>query len=392
MSRRSSRLLAALLLVLAVGPLSACGELSIRSWIVVDEAASSGSVTVVVGVPQTFTITRLEGGFLAAIQVDTRDLPGPLHGTIVVEDVRLAGEEPVLLGKLCVWRDPTSTAVGTVRLDVLGGSGNVSIPLDLKATSTLSQAFGLPPVDLEQSLDVALGNAVTIDTLLAAQAAGSADGLFTTTTDVTAPIEIGAIQGDLALHLAITNRAAPPDIDADLVAFCDASFAEQGRDLFWGVNTKGSYLLAASDDAPKAPLVIPLAEIGAVPGSTLRLASVGKYGETTELQDGSYSKLGVMFSSSATVAGTGTKNRIPGAIETGLPDLVTGLVKRCVFLFCTLQSTDVPQDFAVTAKPMTVEVPAKATHLVVTAAPGTSFPFYKDNSGFGFGVSLEVLP
>ena len=71
---------------------------------------------------------------------------------------------------------------------------------------------------------------------------------------------------------------------------------------------------------------------------------------------------------------------------------MTGLVKRCVFLFCTLQSTDVPQDFAVTAKPTTVTVPSNATHLVVTAAPGTSFPYYKDNSGFGFGVSLEVLP
>ena len=91
----------------------ACGELSIRSWIVVDEAASAGSVTVVVGVPQTFTITRLEGGFLAAIQVDTRDLPGPLNGTIVVEDVRLVGEEPGLLGKL--WQDPAPRVGREVR-------------------------------------------------------------------------------------------------------------------------------------------------------------------------------------------------------------------------------------------------------------------------------------
>jgi hypothetical protein len=391
MSRWSSRLLAAALLALAVGPLSACGRLSIRSWVVVDESASSGTVTVVLGVPQTFPLQRLQGGFLAAIEVDTRSLPAPLTGTVAVEDVRIAGAEPTVIGNLCVWRDPTATGVGTVRLDVLGGTGSVSIPLDLKATSTLNQVFSLPPLDLEQNLDVALGG-VTVQSLLDASASGSAEGLFATTTSVTSPFAIGAITGEFTLNLAITNQAAPPSLDADLAAFCDASFAEQGRDIFWGVNTKGDYLLAASDDKPTAPLVIPLAELGATPGKTLRLASVGSYGETTELKDGGLTKLGVVFSSSATVKGTGDRNRIPGAIETGKPDLVTGLVKRCVFIFCSLQSTDIAQDFAVTPTATNVVVPAGATHLVVTAAPGTSFPKYDDNSGFGLGISLEVLP
>ena len=81
--------------------MSGCGMLSIESWVVIDGAKSSGSVSVNGGAAQA--LTDLQGGFLGLITVDTTKLPGPLNGPISVEDVRIATGGP--FGTVCISAD-----------------------------------------------------------------------------------------------------------------------------------------------------------------------------------------------------------------------------------------------------------------------------------------------
>ena len=361
--------------------MSGCGLLSIESWVKVIQAQSSGSVMFL---GATLPLDRVQGGFLGLIQVNTSQLPAPLNGTITIEDIRLAASEPKALKQLCVWANPLGTSSGTVHLDVLAGTGSASINLDIDATTGLSQQLGIPPAELKQALNLPLSG-VSIQTLLAASQSGSADGLFATNTSFNGNSTIGGIPVTFGLNLAVTNSSTPPIIDADLQAFCDPFFAQQTLvpGLFYGINSKSSYLTAANGDNPAAPVVIALSDVGAVPGNTLHLTRIGTFADSAQLKNGNQTKVSGVFSSTNVVLGTNVQNRIPGAIQSGAPAFVT----PPVFQGFWIVPTDIPQDFLIDPG-LDVVVPAGAQYLIV--APFSPDLTWGDNSGFSLGVALEV--
>src|SRR6267142_6382584 len=118
---------------------SGCGNLTVRSWVKVITAESSGSLSASVlgGVP--IPITRLMGGFLGTIVLDTTTIPLPIDGTVAVDDVRIAGDTyPYITRAVCVWGNTAAPSTGTIDLDILGGSGSTTITLNLKATAWVS--------------------------------------------------------------------------------------------------------------------------------------------------------------------------------------------------------------------------------------------------------------
>src|SRR4030095_1419962 len=90
-------------------------------------------------------------------------------------------------------------------------------------------------------------------------------------------------------------------------------FNQQGRDIAYVLNSKSSYLRANPPDAPKDPLVIPLADLGAYPGNRLRLTRFGTFSDLTELKDGTQATVTGVFSSSSTVLPADRQTRIPRA-------------------------------------------------------------------------------
>jgi hypothetical protein len=377
----------ALAILLTASLLStACGQLTIRTWVKVIEEQSSGSV-VVAGTE--FPLERVEGGFLAVARLDTRNLLAPLPGTIRLDDVRIAADEPQVLQEVCTWGNPAIPSTGTVVVDILGGPSSASLTLNLLATTRLSTNINFPPVSLSQPATFALGSGLTLDRLLAAQLSGSADGLFNTEASFVGDSMVGTIPVQFQLDIQVTNDGTPPAFSPDLLAFCATFFETQGRELFWSVNSKSSYLLTANLDDTKPPLVIELADVGAAPGDVLRLVRVGTFAPTSTLKDGTLTALAGVFSSNATVLGMHERVRVPGAIDAGT-DVTTGIVIHCeIIVVCLPTSTNIAQDFLIDPN-VTVTVPPGATHLM--AAPLSPGLLYRDNSGFGFGLTVEVLP
>jgi hypothetical protein len=95
--------------------------------------------------------------------------------------------------------------------------------------------------------------------------------------------------------------------------------------------------------------------------------------------------MGALFSSNATLLANSVQARVPGALASDAPAVVTG---------ATFQGglpTDIAQDFAVTGTGVTVTVPVGATQLFV----GTLDSFFADNSDpdgdFGFRIEMSTL-
>jgi len=367
-------------LVLGAAALMAtgCGKLTIQSWVKVVTAQSSGSIVSDLIGPNGVPINRLQGGFQGAIALNTTQLPAPLDGTVAVNDVRIAGDtnSPTafsVVGMVCVWGDPNAPSSGTIHLDILGGKGSTTLTLNLRATSTVSDELNVDPVSLSQTAKFPLNN-IGITQLLNATSTGSADGLFATSATFQGTTDLLGHEATFNLNLAVSNGSTPPTFDADILAECAPHFAEQGRDIFYAINSKSSYLQTGLDKAA-APLVIALADIGAKAGDSLKIARVGTYDDLTELRDGNATAAGAVFSSSNTVLGASQKNRIPGAIQSTAPNYNTGF------------PSDIAQDFSIANSP-TVTIPAGATYLIIGTVPGSHK--WSDNSGFGFGVSLTV--
>jgi len=375
---------------------SGCGKLTINSWVKVISDQSSGSIQSDPIGPNPFPINRLQGGFLGDIVVDTSKLPAPLDGTVGIGKVEIAGDTngpagQTIIGQVCVWGDPNNPSNGTIHLDLLGGNSSTTLNLNLKATATIAQTLHQPPVFLSQSQTVPLAG-IGIAQLISASQTGSADGLFAATTNFTGNTTVGGLPATFTLNLSITNQATPPLFDADLLKFCGPHFNEQGKDIFYGINSKSSYLTANKFDNPQPPLIIPLADIGAKPGDRLLLARVGTYDDKTELKDGKETRVGAVFSSSDTVLTPDQNKRVPDAIASIMaPSVVTGSFQVSCFLwpFCTVSSTDILQDFTIANSP-TVLVPFGAQFLIVGTLPPSNQ--WGDNSGFGLGVDITVNP
>lgn len=377
------RVLAAFACALALGS-TGCGKLTIRSWIKVITDESSGSLQSDVLGAGEIPLSRLSGGFLGAIALDTRTLPGPVDGTVNVDVVRIAADSaPSIVGKVCIWGDPAAPSSGTAHLDILGGTGSTSITLNLKATASLSDMLGIPPVAISQTADFPL-NGVGLTQLLNAASTGSGDGLFNTSASFVGETILLGAPAAFNLDIAVTNEGTPPLFDADLLASCGSHFAEQGRASFYSVNSKASYLRASGTDEPQPPTIIPLADLGAHAGDVLKIDRVGTYDDILELKDGSLTRAGALFSSTNVVLKDSNRNRIPGAIDAG-----TDFTTPAEFVFLLPIATDISQDFAVT-NGATVTVPAGANFLILGTVPNAMT--WGDNSGFGFGVNVTVNP
>jgi hypothetical protein len=378
---RSAALGAALLVA------TGCGPLTIRTWITVDEAASTGFVQLDPPNGNPFPLTRIQGGFLAKVTLDTTQiLSSPMRGSIEIEEVRLAARSGAI-GRICVWNNPAAPSQGTLSLDLGAGTGRADIDLDLRATTSLSA--NLPPAELLQPVTFEL-QGFTLDSLLEAATTGATDGLFATQAGFEGESEILGTPVLFSLDVAVTNGAKPPLISADqLAVLCGSRFDEQGAALFHGLNARGSYLQAKAGDEPLQPLVIALADLGAVEGDTLRIERVGTYSDATLLKDGTDKALSGVFSATPDVLDRSQRARVPGALDAG-PDVSTGYLK-CLFLLCRIVSTDIPQDFRIDpASGVDVVVPTGASYLIV--APLSPSYAWEDNSGFGFGVDVTVNP
>jgi hypothetical protein len=363
-----------------------CGGLTITTWVKVDEAQSSGSVAVL---DDEFPLDAVQGGFLAVARLDTRNLLAPLPGTIRLADVRIAASEPEFLGEVCTWGNPSLPSAGTIVVDILGGPSSANLTLNLLATTRLSEDLALDPVALTQPATFALGSGLTIQSLLAAQTSGSADGLFETDAAFVGDATVGPFPVQFRLDIHVTNDGVPPAFDPDLLAFCAPYFEQQGRSLFWSVNSHSTFLMTDALDDSKPPLVLRLADIGAGAGDVLRLRRVGVFAPTVTLKDGSLTSMIGVFSSNGTVLPMHDRVRVPGAIDAGT-DVTTGIVIHCeIIVVCLPTSTNIPQDFMIDPS-IDIAVPAGATHLI--AAPLSPGLLYRDNSSFSLGLSVEVLP
>jgi hypothetical protein len=383
-TRTTGRLALAAGALLALTTLTGCGDLTIRTWVKVIEAESSGSIRFFSPTNPPFEFERIQGGFLATIVVNTTDILAPLEGTLSVDDIRLAASEPRQLGYFCAWQDPTQPSVGSVYLDLFGGQGHTQLTANLRTTSGFTGTVTEISAETELNLEGDL-----LSAFLGASESGSADGLFATRAPFEGTADVGGIQAFFSLDLAVTNDTTPPLFDADHLYNCAWYWEpDQGSALYHGVNSKSSYLRAWPGDEPTAPRVIALADIGALPGETISLAQIGAFSDSTELEDGNKTTMTAVFSSTNQLLGTSERYRIPGAINAGA-DINTGGYWSCFLIFCSFKSSDIPQDFRVDPG-LGIVVPPGANYLFV--APLSPEREWEDNSGFGFGLDVDPGP
>jgi hypothetical protein len=382
----TGRLALAAAALLALTTLTGCGELTIRTWIKVIENESTGFVKFDFPNAQPFPFERIQGGFLATIVMDTTTIPAPISGTITVEEIRVAALQPGPFQYICAWANPALPSTGTVTLDILGGHGSTSVTTNLRTlagfTGTTTDVTAPTELTLEGDL---------LTKFLGAAESGAADGLFETRAPFEGTSTAGGIPVIFNLDLGVTNDSTPPVFDADHLYNCSYYWEpDQGSALYHGVNSKSSYLRAWPGDKPLAPRVIALAELGdgVVPGDTLDLATIGEYAELAELKDGDHHEMTAVFSSTNELKGTGQRYRIPGAIDAGT-DINTGGYLSCFLIFCSFQSSDIPQDFRVDPG-TTVVVPNGANYLFVAPLPPSRK--WADNSGFGLGLDVDAGP
>ena len=105
--------------------------------------------------------------------------------------------------------------------------------------------------------------------------------------------------------------------------------------------------------------------------------------------DGTDTRLGGVFSSTDEVLDPSVLDRIPGAIDVA-PNVNTWVSIVCIWGQCAdLGGDDIPEDFRIDPT-RDIEVPEGAEYLVV--APIDIWRNWQDNTGFGFGVTVEVNP
>ncbi|MAE96692.1 MAG: hypothetical protein CL910_18750 [Deltaproteobacteria bacterium] len=392
-----SQLTSRLLLLVLCGLLTTsfgCGQLTIRTWVKIVEEESGGSITIDPEGPSptVLPVDRIQGGFLTAVVVNTNDLDGIMNGTVALEDVRMAGFAP-LVGPFCTWNDVTGSSGGWFAVNLFTNETTSEMFLDAKAQTGVSELFGIPPVDFEEFIDFDLGGAVDPSVFAVALETGTIDGLLASTSTFASRTELSGLTADFLIDASTLSDATPPEFDVDLLDFCTPFFEEQGSALHYSVNVKSSYLKTLANDSSKEPLTIDLAELGAVPGDTLRLSTVGTYSPIVALNDGTARKLGGVFSATPDLLAQNFGYRVPDAIDAG-SNIVTWPQEWCFWWFwqwtcLPLEGDDIPEDFLIQTD-TDVVVPAGANYLIV--APIDPLRFYNDNVGLGFGVTVDVNP
>jgi hypothetical protein len=150
------------------------------------------------------------------------------------------------------------------------------------------------------------------------------------------------------------------------------------------INPRATYLRVNNDGAFNA-IPIDLEHLGIQPGASLFLSRIGDFVRNIEASprdpERAY-RMAAVFSSSATLLGPSTSQRVQGAIDAGL-DLVTPSTASSGF------PTDIPEDFEVPGTGIWVEVPPGGRFLFIAAVDSQ----YNDNYDldFNYGVHIERL-
>lgn len=161
--------------------------------------------------------------------------------------------------------------------------------------------------------------------------------------------------------------------------------APPGHAIDIAINSKQTYLHAASADSALDAIPIELAVIGVAPGDRVELTQLGDFdnGPGGDV----FTTLVGVFSASPTLLPKIDLHRVVDAIEAGVDVLTTAT-------FFGSEPTDVPEDFVVVnsffpAGTICVVVPPGATHLFIVAHDS----LYEDNGDpdGDYGVRIVVL-
>lgn len=148
------------------------------------------------------------------------------------------------------------------------------------------------------------------------------------------------------------------------------------------VDALAAYLHLDPADTASAAVAIPLAGLGLLPGSTVRIQPVGDW-DNGPGGDGFVNMLAV-FSASPTLLGPAAAHRVPDAVGAGIPAFTGGT-------WPGNEPTDIPEDFVMLSTAgVVVVIPSGATHLFATPAD----IYYRDNSDpdGDLGVQLTLVP
>ncbi len=145
--------------------------------------------------------------------------------------------------------------------------------------------------------------------------------------------------------------------------------------LLFSVGPQQAYLhtVNGSTDA----VAVRLADFGILPGQQITLTAVGHvYGG-----DGYVNDLGAVFSSTSELRPADQRYRVPGAIASGLPQVVTGTT------YFGGEQTDIAEDFRIPTSGVAVNVPQHAAYLFLALFDR----YYADNTAAGeFDAQVNV--
>lgn len=370
----------ALLVALVASTSLGCGNpLTVATWLNLEPGSE---------VDLGFFAIPLEGGVFARIEIDLADLLNP-HGTITVEQVRIGGFGP-LIRYLCLRKDVENAVDGSFHIDVLAGTQEVDFPFATIASSTLFDESGIEVATVASPEGLEFPTNIDLAPFFATS---KLDGLLTLPVSLEQDFELDPeTVFPATVNLVLSASSKPPVFERlDVLEDCEPRWALQEQPLTYVLNPKSTYLHHVNEDALQEPLIIDLADVGALPGDTLQITTGGKW---TGLFQTGYGVAAVFSSSDEllpvsppaiwTVDFFGWlnfhSNRVAGAIEAGT-DVVTPLS------FGWLNRTDIPQDFAVTGY-REIVVPPGATHLFVTPIDN----HFSDNLSSDLRISLGVDP
>lgn len=372
-----------------------CGQLSIRTWITVVEEESEANVGFV-GSDTVFPFSSIQGGFQIDIVLDTSTLD-PITGDITINQVRLVGQGPGVVGKFCSWRSNAGPSGGTFSYDLFTGEANTEVQLTAFAQSEILEVVNTFPILLEQSLPLDLGGALDPAAFLGAISSGTTEGLFATSAVIQDQISLipGFPAAIFTIDLALTNGPKPPLLSEQTMTYCGRwLWRNQGNLFFHGINPKSSFHLLNAGDEAVDPIVVRLSELDLEPGDPIGLKVIGTYAKGFSTVDGSETGVLGVFSSDGAVLGGNVQHRVPGAIDAG-EDYVTPLsthVECLFFPICWFVPTDIDEDFRIDsfvdgeAQELQLVVPPGAEYLIL-APTDTNF---EDNTGLGFGVQIRT--
>ncbi|HKU42247.1 MAG TPA: hypothetical protein VJR89_29015 [Polyangiales bacterium] len=165
---------------------------------------------------------------------------------------------------------------------------------------------------------------------------------------------------------AITHTRAAPGTSCSDGNACNGAEVCQGlSELTVTIQSKSTFLRADNRDDVLPATVIRLADYGFGPGRRVRAFSTGTYYAPAN------GRVQGVFSSNATLLDRTQLLRVPGAIQSDAPQIVTGLTNY------DLQTTDIAQDWRAENGGIELTIPAGARYLFV----GNSDSFYRDNIG-----------